>query len=118
MKKYIDADKVISNAIKERRFVFQKEDLANEEVVVRTIYSDLAEFLYAQPNADVMEIRHGYWKDKYGNKYDNHFYECSVCGGEALCKAEVDELSTVRWVQVLSPGCPHCLAKMDEKGGI
>lgn len=68
------------------------------------------------PAADVAPVRHGEWFDIYENKYSNHFYACSVCGGKALYDFEVDELGHERAVQVLSLGCPHCLAKMDGKG--
>lgn len=60
MARYIDADKIITDAIKERKFVLQKEDLIkSQEVVVRTVYKDLAEFIYSQPTADVVGIPEG-----------------------------------------------------------
>ena len=65
------------------------------------------------PTADVEEVKHGYWKDRYGDKYDNHLYECSVCGKKALYEIYSDELQQTKTRQVLSNGCPHCLAKMD-----
>lgn len=65
------------------------------------------------PTADVVEVKHGYWKDRYGNKYDNHLYECSVCGEIALYEFYANELGQEESRQVLTPGCPHCLAVMD-----
>lgn len=62
---------------------------------------------------DVVEVKHGYWKDRYGNKYDNHLYECSVCGKKALYELYSNELQQTKTRQVLSNACPHCLAKMD-----
>ena len=69
-----------------------------------------------QPAADVAEVRHGYWKDVYGNKYINHLYECSVCGEKAPYRMRANELGNIVFEQELTKGCPHCLAKMDGKG--
>ena len=60
-----------------------------------------------------MMERYGYWKDKYDNKYDNHLYVCSVCGEEALYRCTTDELGIARVIQVLTPGCPYCLSRME-----
>jgi predicted RNA-binding Zn-ribbon protein involved in translation (DUF1610 family) len=53
------------------------------------------------------------WKDRYENKYANHYYECSACGKPALDRTVYDELRNPRQEQVLSPYCPNCGAKMD-----
>ena len=66
--------------------------------------------------ADVVEVRHGEWVDRYGNKYDNHLYDCSVCHAEALLTTVYDALGTAKIVQDLSIYCPNCGAKMDGKG--
>ena len=65
------------------------------------------------PAADVAEVRHGYWKDRFENKYANHYYECSVCGGAALDGIKNNGLGNPESIQVLSDFCPHCGAKMD-----
>lgn len=65
--------------------------------------------------ADIVEVKHGYWKDRFGDKYDNHLYECSVCGKKALYKLYKDELLTTKLEQDLTYGCPYCLAIMDGK---
>jgi ribosomal protein S27AE len=65
------------------------------------------------PTADVVEVRHGYWKDRYENKYANHYYECSVCGGAALDGIKNNGLGNPESIQVLSDFCPRCGAKMD-----
>ena len=67
------------------------------------------------PTDDVAEVRHGKWIDRYSEKYDNHLYECSECRKKALYDARGDELGNVKITQVLSPVCPWCGAKMDEK---
>lgn len=73
------------------------------------------ECLTFRSTADVVEVKHGYWKDRYGNKYDNHLYECSVCGKKALYEVDVDELGHSKIRQALTPACPYCLAKMNER---
>lgn len=68
---------------------------------------------YFKNKADYAEVKHGYWKDRYNNKYYNHLYECSVCGREALYKPYSDELGHTKARQELTPVCPYCSAKMD-----
>ena len=58
----IDADALIVDAIKERRFVFQMKDCLNPEFVVRTVYNDLADFIAAQPTIEAEPVRRSYWK--------------------------------------------------------
>ena len=65
------------------------------------------------PTADVVEVRHGEWKDRYENKFANHYYECSLCGNPALDRTVNNELGNPRQEQALSPFCPNCGAKMD-----
>lgn len=62
---------------------------------------------------DWMPVRHGEWVDRYGNKYANHLYECSVCGEKALWRFEVNALGNEIEVQDLSDFCPGCGARMD-----
>ena len=45
----IDADALLKKAIQERRFVFTYKDIFNDELVVRTVYKDLAEFIQNAP---------------------------------------------------------------------
>ena len=56
MSRYIDADKVLVDAVKQRKFFFAREDLFRQQIIVETVYSDLAEFLDSQPTADVVEV--------------------------------------------------------------
>lgn len=72
----------------------------------------LKSVLQQTPTSDVVGVKHGYWKDRFGDKYDNHLYECSVCGKQALYKLSKNELGTTILEQALTLGCPHCLAKM------
>ncbi len=54
----------------------------------------------------------GEWKDRYENKYANHYYECSVCGKSALYTIKVTNLGNQYPDQVLSEYCPNCGARM------
>ena len=56
MSEYIDIEVALQKAIKEKKFVFSTHDIMNNEVVVKTVYNDLAEFLYSLPRADVVEV--------------------------------------------------------------
>ena len=67
----------------------------------------------ATPTADVVKVRHGEWKDRFGNKFANRHYECSACQKPALDRAKLNSLMTAYHEQYLSPFCPHCGAKMD-----
>lgn len=53
------------------------------------------------PAADVVEVRHGEWKN------DGKDWFCNRCNHNALCDKMTGE-------EVLSDICPHCGAKMDE----
>jgi hypothetical protein len=62
------------------------------------------------PTADVVEVRHGYWKweMKIEARAQNRLY-CSCCDNECLAKDNY---------YVKSDFCPYCGAKMDgEKTG-
>jgi rubrerythrin len=78
-----------------------------------SLKEDVTKCKHFKNKADYAEVKHGYWKDRYNNKYYNHLYECSVCGREALYKPYSDELGHTKIRQELTPVCPHCGAKMD-----
>lgn len=58
------------------------------------------------PAADVVEARHGYWKQ---NQYCKRIYFCSECG------RHIEDGSIHKNPSVHFPYC-HCGAKMDGKG--
>lgn len=61
---------------------------------------------------DAAEVRHGKWRDRYGGKYANGLYVCSLCEEVAPEGTVYDELDRPLRQQVLSPYCPNCGAKM------
>lgn len=88
MARYIDADKIITDAIKERKFFMTMLDASNQECVVKTIYKDLAEFIDAQPTADVVEVVrckdciHAVELDKHCEINRSAYRHCNMCRGE------------------------------------
>ena len=107
MKRYIDADKFI-----------EWLDVGHLRSPSEICYceGDVKTMIDMQPTADVVEVRHGEWKDRYENKYANHLYECSLCGEIAPDGVKRSVLGNPEIIQVLSPYCPTCGAKMDGEG--
>lgn len=62
---------------------------------------------------DAVEVVHGRWEDMWDGKYANPRYRCSVCKEKANYKSVQDELLSWHDVQVLTPYCPYCMAKLD-----
>lgn len=56
MARFIDADKIITDAVKEKKFFIEYDDVFNSQKVVKTIYGDFADFINSQPTADVVEV--------------------------------------------------------------
>ena len=100
MAEYIEREELLKKAIKERRFVFQMEDLLNNEVIFKTVYKDLAEFINSIPAADVTPVRHGRWMD------NEDYMFCSCCGMQwNYCDNNTEDFHY----------CPNCGAKMEVK---
>lgn len=53
----IDADALLKKEIQERRFVFAYKDFLNDELVVRTVYKDLSEFISDAPTLTIDDLR-------------------------------------------------------------
>lgn len=101
MAEYIEREALLKKAIEERRFVFQMEDLLNNEVVFRTVYKDLAEFVLSVPAADVAPVVHGEWV--VCGDGENVPWMCSHCGKTTAHKYKV----------MYGKFCPNCGARMD-----
>lgn len=52
----IDADAFLVDSIKEKRFVFCSEDMLGEQVIVKTVYDELANALKHAPTVDAVEV--------------------------------------------------------------
>lgn len=57
MSRLIEVDKMLLAVIESKQFVFRHEDMKNDEVVIRTVYKDLAEFVESLPTTTESEIR-------------------------------------------------------------
>ncbi len=93
--------------------------LLNEVANVYGAYSKtfitLSEIIDKCVSADVVEVKHGEWVDKFNNKYYNQVYVCSECGEKAYIKFVLNELGNTTYTQALTPFCPTCGADM--RGG-
>ena len=99
MARYIDAEPMLRESIEERKFVFATEDALKNELIVRTVYKDLAEFIDNQPTADVVEVKHGEWIWTENGEADyEQFWVCSVCKEKSYIKTKF---------------CSDCGAKID-----
>ncbi len=80
MPRYIDANKIVVDAIQERKFVIQMQDMRNYEKTIQTVYADLTDFIAAQPTADVVEVVRCE-KCKFYNQTTRakHFVDYGVC---------------------------------------
>ena len=57
----------------------------------------------------------GKWVDRYGGKYANPVYDCSVCGKTAPHRNTIDVLGNWRTEQFFANYCPNCGADMRGK---
>ena len=103
MAKYIDVDKL-------------------KEVLKKSVYpsnrsgktfNSLLEFVMrlidTMPAADVVEVKHGYWKlllFKGGRRSGQAEAKCSICGRDVVYQITEDKWEFENY-------CPHCGAKMD-----
>ena len=102
MAEYIERKALLKRAIEEKRFVFKMEDLAREEVVFKTVYKDLAEFILGAPAADVAPVVRAKWKLVGQVCVDGEYVDCYRCG---KCSIPYDKKSRF---------CPNCGADMRE----
>ena len=77
----------------------------------------IGEAIKNAPTIEAKPVRHRRWVDRYGDKYDNHLYECSECKGKARYRFTRDELGREIAEQALDDYCPHCGVKMDGGAG-
>ena len=80
---------------KEPQVLNEQDDVWN-----RGIDCCINEVKHHVPSADVVEVKHGHWKDAGADLDGEWYYQCSVCGGEAVNGHEYSL-------------CPWCGAKMD-----
>ena len=96
MAEYIEREALIRN-LSEDLESCGEADSCHQPIAYGTVLGLRGALSYANtlPTADVVEVRHGEWKDNR-----NGTFTCSVCGGNS---------SKMDW-------CGRCGAKMDGKG--
>ncbi len=108
MKRYIDAIAYRKELEEEKTCCERSEELL---MGLEIAIADIGDM----PTVDTVEVVHVLGVDRYGEKYENHLYECSICKEKALYKVEVDVLGHKQVVQALTGYCSNCGAKMDEE---
>lgn len=111
MARYIDADELKQ----ERDMAIKAYENANifTATAIREHIKPLLDKIVDMPTADVVEVKHGEWIDKFNGRFVNPTYICSVCGEKALLECYINELDHWKYRQSLSIRCPHCGAKMN-----
>jgi hypothetical protein len=105
MAEYIDRETMLK--------YLEENNTADEWIVGQYNADWIYSFIESQPTADVEEVKHGEWIDKFNGKYANPTFVCSNCGEKALLENYINELNQWRYRQSLSTRCPFCGAKMD-----
>lgn len=97
-----------------KRWLIDADDLLHEFWLLpghtRKTEMDL---IRCAPAVEAEEVVYGQWEDKYNGAFANPRFRCSVCKEEALYRSERDFLGTWSNVQVLTPRCPFCGAKLN-----
>ena len=101
----VDAEELLLRAIEEKRFIFAYEDTLNQELVMETVYHDLAEFILSAPVIDAEPVQHRRWVKQRGVD------TCPECGGVRPFDVQADVIEY--WP---CNYCPICGAKMDLEG--
>lgn len=52
----VDAEVLLLKALEEKRFIFSYTDALNQELVMETVYHDLAEFILSAPVIDAVPV--------------------------------------------------------------
>lgn len=96
MVRYIDAE-ILTEEIRSLKIY-----LGGKDVFPDTTKESVLRVIDEQPTADVVEAKHGEWKQGVP-------YVCSICGKPAPDEKNTSE----RYSCWISPYCPHCGAKMN-----
>lgn len=94
MARYIDADEI-------RQYFIDMVRVLGRELSVNYIVHTIDK----QPTADVAEVKHGEWKDKFNRSRMVTQSFCSVCGEHSGVGGRESNRH--------KPYCPNCGAKMD-----
>lgn len=112
MARYIDADKMQVNCLKDKKFVFAMENPYTQEVIMEIVYKDFLDFLNEQPTADVVEVVHGEWIEGFGSWATMN---CSKCDWKVPYFSSIGDIVSEQKLYDSLHYCPNCGAKMDGK---
>lgn len=73
----IDANALLGKAIEERRFVLHTEDLIRRDVIIQTVYQDLADFIDSVPTVEAVPVVR--CKDCKHYRHGKHFTDINFC---------------------------------------
>ena len=97
MARYIDRDEAINHIETHTPYRCSNDFVDGQK--------DCINQLKALPTADVVEVKHGYWQDKFNRNRMVSQSFCSVCGKHS----GIGGIESNRH----KPFCPNCGAKMD-----
>lgn len=93
MARYIDAEKLKCSIDSETDSIFDRDKTIEE------LYYNLCKLVDDEPTADVQEVKHGYWQNKYRS-------------GTTIKEGVVSSCCDM-WNNRKSQFCPNCGARMD-----
>lgn len=103
MKTYLDMDEILRHCRANYRYIGKEDD---EHYLVSAVPEEVIRSL---PPADVMEVRHGHWVNRWiCSNMTEYEYACSC----SECNKSTYRISTL---EPMPPYCPNCGAKMDEE---
>lgn len=93
MSRYIDAEKLKCSIDSETDSIF------DWDMTIEELYYNLCKLVDDEPTADVQEVKHGYWQNKYRS-------------GTTIKEGVVSSCCDM-WNNRKSQFCPNCGARMD-----
>lgn len=96
MARYIDAEKLKCSIDSETDSIF------DWDMTIEELYYNLCKLIDDEPTADVQEVKHGYWQNKYRS-------------GTTIKEGVVSSCCDM-WNNRKSQFCPNCGARMDGEG--
>ena len=93
MARYIDAEKLKCSIDSETDSIF------DWDMTIEELYYNLCKLIDDEPTADVQEVKHGYWQNKYRS-------------GTTIKEGVVSSCCDM-WNNRKSQFCPNCGARMD-----
>lgn len=104
-KAYIDTEELLNTL--EDYIEYNTFDIYQEDPLIKMSFKQLEYIVTSQPTAEVVEVVHGEWIEKWDRK---HMVGRCFCNS---CRRGTYKDSHLKWIK--SAYCPNCGAKMDGK---